>query len=80
MRGHMLSTLLGFATLASCGSEQARVVALTDAGSLSDSSTSSDVMAPPEVSGFADLHVHMMAEEAFGGAWFHGRRGGKQRL
>jgi microsomal dipeptidase-like Zn-dependent dipeptidase len=22
--------------------------------------------------GFADLHVHMMAEEAFGGAWLHG--------
>lgn len=25
------------------------------------------------VPGFADLHLHMMAEEAFGGRWLHGR-------
>jgi microsomal dipeptidase-like Zn-dependent dipeptidase len=34
-------------------------------------SASSSVVAP--VPGFADLHVHMMAEEAFGGRWLHGR-------
>jgi microsomal dipeptidase-like Zn-dependent dipeptidase len=26
----------------------------------------------PVANGFADLHVHMMGEDAFGGAWFHG--------
>ncbi len=28
------------------------------------------------VPGFADLHFHMVAEEAFGGAWMHGRHDG----
>jgi microsomal dipeptidase-like Zn-dependent dipeptidase len=28
------------------------------------------------VQGFADLHLHMMAEEAFGGGWFHGSHTG----
>jgi microsomal dipeptidase-like Zn-dependent dipeptidase len=27
---------------------------------------------PPPVPGFADLHVHLFAEHAFGGAWLHG--------
>jgi len=28
---------------------------------------------PPPLEGFADLHLHMFAEEAFGGGWFHGQ-------
>jgi microsomal dipeptidase-like Zn-dependent dipeptidase len=28
------------------------------------------------VKGFADLHFHMMAEEAFGGGWMHGKHDG----
>ncbi|HEU4405814.1 MAG TPA: membrane dipeptidase [Polyangiaceae bacterium] len=28
------------------------------------------------VAGFADLHLHMMAEEAFGGGWLHGGHAG----
>ncbi|MCU0681792.1 MAG: membrane dipeptidase [Polyangiaceae bacterium] len=28
------------------------------------------------VPGFADLHLHMMAEEAFGGGWMHGKHTG----
>jgi len=30
----------------------------------------------PPVTGFAELHHHMMAEEAFGGGWFHGSHTG----
>jgi hypothetical protein len=28
------------------------------------------------VTGFAEIHHHMMAEEAFGGGWFHGKHTG----
>ncbi|MCB9569948.1 MAG: membrane dipeptidase [Myxococcales bacterium] len=27
---------------------------------------------PPPLAGFADLHLHMFAEDAFGGGWLHG--------
>ena len=30
----------------------------------------------PQLEGYADLHLHMFAEEAFGGGWFHGQSGG----
>jgi microsomal dipeptidase-like Zn-dependent dipeptidase len=30
----------------------------------------------PRLEGYADLHLHMFAEEAFGGGWFHGQSGG----
>ena len=32
--------------------------------------------APAPLSGIADLHLHMFAEEAFGGGWFHGSHRG----
>ena len=32
---------------------------------------------PPPVAGFAELHHHMMAEEAFGGGWLHGKHTGE---
>lgn len=35
---------------------------------------------PPPVSGFADLHFHMTAEEAHGGGWLHGRLDGPGAL
>ncbi len=28
---------------------------------------------PPPLEGYADLHLHMYGEEAFGGGWFHGQ-------
>ena len=31
---------------------------------------------PPPLQGVADLHLHMFAEEAFGGGWFHGSHRG----
>lgn len=31
---------------------------------------------PPPLEGYADLHLHMFAEEAFGGGWFHGQAEG----
>lgn len=36
--------------------------------------------APTPIVGYADLHLHMMAEEAFGGGWFHGSHRGAQEL
>ena len=30
----------------------------------------------PPLPGHADLHLHMFAEAAFGGGWFHGQSGG----
>mgnify|MGYP002137512276 CR=1 FL=1 len=33
---------------------------------------------PQPVWGYADLHLHMMAEEAFGGGWLYGRHAGPQ--
>jgi microsomal dipeptidase-like Zn-dependent dipeptidase len=46
-----------------------------------DAESAPDAIGPakPKVAGFADLHVHMMAEEAFGGAWFHGSYTGALR-
>lgn len=38
------------------------------------------VPAPPKLKGFADLHLHMMAEEAFGGGWLHGQHDGPNAL
>lgn len=40
--------------------------------------TTTDTGAPelPPLQGIADLHLHMFAEEAFGGGWFHGSHRG----
>ena len=35
---------------------------------------------PAPVWGYADLHLHMMAEEAFGGGWLYGRHAGPQEV
>lgn len=32
------------------------------------------------ITGYADLHLHMMAEEAFGGGWFHGSHRGAEAV
>src|SRR5690606_29188085 len=34
----------------------------------------------PPLSGYADLHLHMFAEEGFGGGWFHGQATGPAEL
>ncbi|WP_437303393.1 membrane dipeptidase [Sorangium sp. So ce388] len=49
----------------------------------SAASTSLPAAAAPgaaPVSGFADLHFHMMSEEAFGGGWLHGKHDGPGAL
>lgn len=38
--------------------------------------TGGDTDGPPPLPGIADLHLHMFAEEAFGGGWFHGSHKG----
>ncbi|RKH00755.1 peptidase M19 [Corallococcus sp. CA047B] len=51
-------------------------------GPVSDESPSAQAEAPAEVAqplavgGFAEMHHHMFAEEAFGGGWFHGSHTG----
>ncbi|HEY0133497.1 MAG TPA: membrane dipeptidase, partial [Nannocystis sp.] len=35
---------------------------------------------PPPIEGYADLHLHMMAEAAFGGGWFHGNAMGAEDI
>ncbi len=51
-------------------------------GSASDSAStgSPEPDAPTPVQGYADLHLHMMAEEAFGGGWFHGAHAGVEAV
>lgn len=34
----------------------------------------------PQLEGYADLHLHMFAEQAFGGGWFHGQATGPAEL
>lgn len=38
--------------------------------------TETDAEPLPQLEGYADLHLHMFAEEAFGGGWLHGHSGG----
>ncbi|MFT3925086.1 MAG: membrane dipeptidase [Myxococcales bacterium] len=45
-----------------------------------DASQPDASMSIAPVVGYADLHLHMMAEEAFGGGWFHGSHQGAEAL
>jgi len=50
-----------------------------DASSGSDTETGSTTGEPqPRLVGVADLHLHMFAEEAFGGGWLHGTVNGDE--
>lgn len=42
------------------------------AGTSTTAATDTDTGGPPPLDGVADLHLHMFAEEAFGGGWLHG--------
>jgi len=44
-----------------------------------DASSSSGGEPQPRLQGVADLHLHMFAEEAFGGGWFHGTVNGDEQ-
>ncbi|MGB1275800.1 MAG: membrane dipeptidase, partial [Nannocystaceae bacterium] len=45
------------------------------------SGSTSDTEGEPEpLQGIADLHLHMFAEEAFGGGWFHGQAEGPAEM
>ncbi|WP_141590404.1 membrane dipeptidase [Myxococcus sp. AB056] len=41
-----------------------------------EESATGEVAQPVSVPGFAEMHHHMFAEEAFGGGWFHGKHNG----
>jgi microsomal dipeptidase-like Zn-dependent dipeptidase len=69
----------GFAI--ACGSETpaADVGSSGAASSESTAATGADSTGAPEpepLEGIADLHLHMFAEHAFGGGWFHGSHAG----
>jgi microsomal dipeptidase-like Zn-dependent dipeptidase len=69
-----------FSVTLSCGSDSAQSSG-ADSGVKADATGggadgAGPMPQPPAVKGFADLHVHMMAEEAFGGAWMHGSHTG----
>jgi microsomal dipeptidase-like Zn-dependent dipeptidase len=59
----------------SSDTEAASTSATTDAAptGTGDITTGADL---PPLAGVADLHLHMFAEEAFGGGWFHGSHRG----
>lgn len=44
-----------------------------------DGSSSTDEEPQPRLQGVADLHLHMFAEEAFGGGWLHGTVNGDEK-
>jgi microsomal dipeptidase-like Zn-dependent dipeptidase len=45
-------------------------------GSMKPADDQDPASLPPPVVGFAEIHHHMMAEQAFGGGWFHGSHTG----
>lgn len=66
--------LLALALLAACSSNPSTTATDTQ-GTASDTGTDTSGEAEPLV-GIADLHLHMFAEEAFGGGWLHGQAQG----
>lgn len=63
--------------LAACKGDQ--TPASTDGGSSGTTASTGEPTTGeplPALSGVADLHLHMFAEEAFGGGWFHGKHDG----
>ncbi|MBL8976231.1 MAG: membrane dipeptidase [Myxococcales bacterium] len=80
----MGSALLGGGLLA-CTPAPATSETTTDASTTADTTAGTDSTATPTtgeemplppLQGIADLHLHMFAEEAFGGGWFHGSHQG----
>ncbi|AKT40543.1 membrane dipeptidase [Chondromyces crocatus] len=65
------SVLLAFAMSPACGVEPDPALEEHDEIVGEDQAESTT-----PVTGFAELHHHMMAEEAFGGGWFHGSHAG----
>lgn len=90
-RGRSIGWVLGgcVALMGACGddappvSEEGTTAPSTGPGTSSSgvdstgsSSSSGDVPEPEPLQGVADLHLHMFAEEAFGGGWLHGTHAG----
>ena len=65
-----IGTLVAACTTADHSSSGAQPDAGSSTGAATNGSTGTT--AKNGLKGLADLHVHMMAEEAFGGGWFHG--------
>jgi len=63
----------GDASTSATASTTASATASTDAPTTGEPTTGEPL---PPLQGVADLHLHMFAEEAFGGGWFHGSHRG----
>jgi len=65
---------------AGAGTEAGTGAADTTGGSAGSGESSADetgaVTEAPRMQGIADLHLHMFAEQGFGGGWFHGTHAG----
>ena len=68
-----LSTDTGAGSSSATGDSAPTVAATGDTGDTGDLTTGAEL---PPLQGVADLHLHMFAEEAFGGGWFHGSHRG----
>lgn len=71
---------LGLATSISltlaCAGDPAAEAGLASETATSETESETGEDPPPPLQGYADLHLHMFAEEAFGGGWFHGQATG----
>ncbi len=67
--------LLSLATLACTPSPNPNADPTETSDTAGDTTETGDEP-PARLEGYADLHLHMFAEEAFGGGWFHGQSGG----
>ena len=63
---------LALLALAACAPAPAGTEGDSATSTTAATSTGGDDPAPP-LQGFADLHLHMFAEDAFGGGWLHGQ-------
>jgi microsomal dipeptidase-like Zn-dependent dipeptidase len=73
---------LGILQIFACTPEPAPADGGTGSGATTSASTESGETGdePATLEGFADLHLHMFAEEAFGGGWLYGNAVGPTEL
>jgi len=70
-----LAACKGEGTPANTGASSSTSAASSESGDAPTTGATTGEALPP-LQGVADLHLHMFAEEAFGGGWFHGSHRG----
>lgn len=71
-RSVYLSCSLGLGLVTACSAPAAPSVDTEGTGGGTADTGGTGEPSAPRLQGVADLHLHMFAEEAFGGGWFHG--------